>query len=99
MTYPGHEHVKWVSVTEAMDHERLFSFSWSPAAVDPDTEYGEKAKVLVEFRLNPIESGTRLVITESGFQQFPESKRLEILRSSSEGWDTQVDNVKSHVES
>lgn len=99
MTYPGHEHVKWVSVTEAMDHEHLFSFSWSPSAVDPDTEYGETAKVLVEFRLNSIESGTRLVITESGFQQFPEPKRLEILRSSSEGWDTQVDNVKSHVES
>ena len=97
LTFPGHEDVAWVSLTEQMEHERLFAFSWPPSAVDPDTEYDKDAKVLVEFRLEPTESGTRLTITESGFQQFPEAKRLEVLRSNIEGWDIQAKNVASHV--
>lgn len=98
ITYPGYEHVRWVSVTEQMDHERLFTFSWPPSAVDPDGEYDPEAKVLVEFRLEPTERGTRLTITETGFLQFPESKRLEVLRSNTEGWDIQAGNVAAHVE-
>ncbi len=99
ITYPGHEHVEWVSVTEQMVHESLFAFSWPPSAVDPDTEYDADAKVRVEFRLEPTEQGgTRLTITESGFLQFPESKRLEALRSNTEGWDIQAKHVAAHVE-
>lgn len=98
ITYPGHEHMEWVSVTEQMDHERLFAFSWPPNAIDPDTEYDADAKVRVEFRLEPTAGGTRLTITETGFQQFPESKRLEVLRSNREGWDIQATNIAAHVE-
>ncbi len=98
ITYPGHEHMKWVSVTEQMDHERVFAFSWPPSAVDPDTDYDEDAKVRVEFRLEPKGDGTRLTITETGFRQFPESKRLEVLRSNTEGWDIQATNIAAHVE-
>ena len=97
ITYPGHEDMKWESVTEQMDPERLFVFSWPPSAIDPDTQYDEGAKVTVEFRLEPTDQGTRLTITESGFLQFPESKRLEILRRNKEGWDMQAENVAAHV--
>ncbi|NNE05690.1 MAG: SRPBCC family protein [Xanthomonadales bacterium] len=96
-TYPGHEHVKWVSMTEQLEHEKLFVFSWPPSAIDPDTDYEDNARVTVEFRLEPSEKGTRLTITESGFLQFPESKRLEALRSNKEGWDIQAQNVAAYV--
>ncbi len=98
VTYPGHEHMEWVSVTERMDHERLFAFSWPPSAVDPETEYDKDAKVLVEFRLESIGEGTRLTITETGFQQFPETKRLDVLRSNTEGWNIQAKNIADYVE-
>lgn len=98
ITSPGHEHVRWESVTEQMVEERLFVFSWPPSAVDPDTRYDDGAKVVVEFRLEPVGDGTRLTITESGFLQFPEAKRLEILRSNAEGWDLQAGYVAAHVE-
>ena len=58
ITYPGYEHMKWVSVTERIEHERLFAFSWPPSAIDPDTTYDEGAKVTVEFRLESIDIGT-----------------------------------------
>lgn len=97
ITYPGHEHVKWESLTERLEHERLFAFSWPPSAVDPEGNYHEDAKVMVEFRLEPSDTGTRLTITESGFLQFPETKRLEVLRSNQEGWDIQAKNVVAYV--
>ena len=98
ITYPGHEDMEWVSTTERMDHEELFAFSWPPGAVDPDNRYDGDAKVVVEFRLEPIDSGTRLTITEKGFMQFPESKRLEVLRSNRQGWDIQAGHIAAHVE-
>ena len=98
MTFPGHEHVKWTSVTQEMTPERRFVFSWPPSAVDPETEYGADAKVTVEFVLEPSEVGTRLTITESGFDHFPVRKRLDILRSNTEGWDIQADNIAEYLE-
>lgn len=97
ITYPGHEHVKWESLTERMEHQQVFAFSWPPSAVDPDTNYGDDAKVTVEFRLQPTEGGTRLTIIETGFLQFPESKRLDVLRSNKEGWDIQARNIAEYV--
>lgn len=97
ITYPGYEHMQWESVTERMEYERLFAFSWPPSSVDPDTTYEDDAKVLVEFRLEPVDTGTRLTITETGFLQFPESKRLEVLRSNTEGWNIQAKNIADHV--
>lgn len=98
ITYPGHEHVKWESTTERIEPERLFAFSWPPSAVDPDTEYDADAKIRVEFRLEPTETGTRLTIVESGFRHFPEAKRLEALRSNTEGWNIQAGHIAAHVE-
>ncbi|MEL7483871.1 MAG: SRPBCC family protein [Planctomycetota bacterium] len=99
MTLPGLEHVAWASLTEQIEHERLFVFSWPPTAVDLETTYSPNAKVRVEFRFEQIaDNRTRLTITESGFLQFPELKRLDILRSNTEGWNTQARNIAAHVE-
>jgi len=97
ITYPGHEDMKWVSVTEEITPERRFVFSWPPSAVDPDTTYSADAKVTVEFDLEPTERGTRLTITETGFTHFPVRKRLDILRSNAEGWDIQAKNIADYV--
>ena len=97
VTYPGHEDMKWTSTTEVLEHESLFVFSWPPGDMDPDTEYGEDAKVFVEFKFEATDQGTRLTITESGFLQFPEPKRLEILRGNTEGWNIQAENISNYV--
>src|SRR5436190_15170111 len=64
ITYPGYEHVKWEATVQQMEHERLFSFTWHPYAVDPQVDYRQEPPTLVEFRLQPIATGTLLVVTE-----------------------------------
>ncbi|MEQ9205910.1 MAG: SRPBCC family protein [Phycisphaerales bacterium] len=99
ITYPGHEHMEWESLTEVLEHERRFVFSWPPSAIDPETAYSDDAKVVVEFVLESIgDERTRLTITESGFVQFPESKRAGVLQSCAEGWGIQAQNIAEYLD-
>ncbi|WP_283194444.1 SRPBCC family protein [Rhizobium sp. AN80A] len=98
ITYPGYEHVRWTATIKCMDEPTLFSFTWIPYAVDPDTDYSSETPTLVEFRLEPTSKGTRLTITESGFDKVPEYRRAEALRMNEGGWAEQVKNIKAHVE-
>jgi uncharacterized protein YndB with AHSA1/START domain len=98
ITYPGFEHVRWQATVKRMDKPDLFSFTWKPYAVDPDVDYSKETPTLVEFRLEPTPSGTRLTVTESGFDTVPAHRRAEAFRMNEGGWAEQVKNIKAHVE-
>lgn len=97
ITYPGYEHVRWEATVKDMQPERLFSFTWHPYAVDPKVDYSQETPTLVEFRLEKIPTGTRLVITESGFDGIPAQRRIEALRMNEGGWAEQTKNIEAHV--
>jgi uncharacterized protein YndB with AHSA1/START domain len=98
MTYPGYEHFPWNAQTVAMEEPRLFSFTWHPYAVQEGYDYSGETQTLVEFRLEPTDGGTRLVVVESGFDKLPEHRRDEAFRSNEGGWAEQVQNIKAYVE-
>jgi uncharacterized protein YndB with AHSA1/START domain len=97
ITYPGYEHVKWRATVKDMQPHRLFSFTWHPYAVDPNVDYSTETPTLVEFRLQPLEHGTLLVITESGFDKIPPHRQIEALRMNDQGWTEQLQNIATHV--
>jgi uncharacterized protein YndB with AHSA1/START domain len=97
ITYPGYEHLKWEALIEKMEPERYFSFKWHPYAVDPKADYSDESPTLVEFRLAATQTGTRLTVTESGFDNIPPHRRMEALRMNDRGWGEQVRNVEQHV--
>jgi len=82
ITYPGYEHLKWEAVIQEMEPERLFSFTWHPYGIDPKIDYTKEAPTLVEFKLEKSPIGTRVLLTESGFDKVPEYRREEAFRSS-----------------
>jgi uncharacterized protein YndB with AHSA1/START domain len=97
--HPGYEHIVWKAVVREIREPHLFSFTWYPYAVDPDVDYSGEQPTLVEFRLQPTATGTRLTVTESGFAHVPAHRRSEAFRMNDEGWAQQVKNIKAHVES
>jgi uncharacterized protein YndB with AHSA1/START domain len=97
ITWPGYEHIKWEAQVVAMEPQHLFAFTWHPYAVDPDVDYSSETPTRVEFRLEPIEAGTRLTVVETGFDALPEHRRPDCLRMNDSGWTTQVENIKAHV--
>jgi uncharacterized protein YndB with AHSA1/START domain len=97
MTYPGYEHLPWKAQVVAMDEPRLFSFRWPH--MDEKQEVREDWPwTLVEFRLEPTEIGTRLTVTESGFDSLPAERRAENYRGNEQGWAEQMGNIKAYAE-
>jgi len=97
ITYPGYEHLTFDVQVERMEPERLFSFRWHPYAVDPKQDYSKEPTTLVVFELEEIPEGTRLRVTESGFDQIPLARRAEAFRMNSQGWAEQVQNIARYV--
>jgi uncharacterized protein YndB with AHSA1/START domain len=97
ITYPGYEHIKWASVVQQMEPERLFSFTWHPYAIDPSVDYSQETPTLVEFRLEEIPGGTLLLLTESGFDKIPSHRRSDALRMNDGGWAEQMKNIENYV--
>jgi len=94
---PGYEHLTLEVHVDRIEAEHLFSFRWHPYAVDPKMDYSNEPMTLVEFELDEIAEGTRLKVTESGFDQIPLDRRVEAFRMNSQGWAQQVENVARYV--
>jgi uncharacterized protein YndB with AHSA1/START domain len=95
---PGFEHVAWEAVVASMEPEQYFAFAWHPYAIEPGVDYSDEPRTLVEFRLQPVGEKTRLIITESGFGNIPDRRRLDAFRANSEGWAAQAQNIAQYVE-
>lgn len=96
ITYPGYEHVKWGAIVQKMEPERLFSFTWHHSH-DANADISKEPTTLVEFRLENIEGGTRLTVTESGFENLPADRRNKAFRENEGGWTEQLKNIESYV--
>jgi uncharacterized protein YndB with AHSA1/START domain len=97
ITHPGYEHLAFEVEVERIEPERLFSFRWHPYAVDPKKDYSKEPATLVVFELDEVPEGTRLRVTESGFDRIPAERRAEAFRMNSGGWEAQVKNIARHV--
>jgi uncharacterized protein YndB with AHSA1/START domain len=97
ITWPGYEHIRWVATVQVIAPRMLFSFTWHPYAIDPAMDYSKEEPTLVEFRLEPVSSGTRVTVTESGFEKVPEARRAEAFRMNDRGWEQQMKNIEEYV--
>jgi uncharacterized protein YndB with AHSA1/START domain len=97
ITYPGYEHIKWEATVEAMEPERLFSFRWHPYAIDPEVDYSTEPTTWVEFRLEPKQGGTVLLLAESGFEAIPKHRQFEAFRMNDDGWKEQLTKIQAYV--
>jgi uncharacterized protein YndB with AHSA1/START domain len=98
MTYAGHEGMPFEMVVAQIEPERLFSFRWHPYGIDPNYDYSDEPLTLIEFELEAVAGGTKLTVTESGFDAIPLARRAEAFRMNSVGWGMQMENIKRHVE-
>jgi uncharacterized protein YndB with AHSA1/START domain len=65
---------------------RHFVWQWHPGEVDPNVDYSREPRTTVTFRLEPSERGTRLTVSETGFDQISLARRAKVHRDNSEGW-------------
>jgi uncharacterized protein YndB with AHSA1/START domain len=97
ITYPGYEHLVMEVFIERIVPERLLSWRWHPAAIDPAVDYSPEPTTLVVFELQDVEGGVELSVVESGFDKIPAARRATAFRLNSSGWDEQLVNIEKHV--
>jgi uncharacterized protein YndB with AHSA1/START domain len=95
ISIPGYDHLSFEVLVERMEPERLFSWRWQPGG-DPDVDPAEPM-TLVVFELEDIAEGTRLTVTESGFDQIPIARRGKAYRENDEGWTGQLENITKYL--
>jgi uncharacterized protein YndB with AHSA1/START domain len=74
---------------------KLFAFRWHPGA---DPEVGPNAPTtLVTFELEEVAGGTRLTITESGFDALPLERRAKAFAENEGGWQAQLGLIAKYL--
>ncbi len=79
-------------VVEQVQPKTLLSFRWHPYGVDAG-DLSKEPMTLVEFALEEAAGGTRLTITESGFDQIPLDRRATAFAANEGGWTAQLELV------
>jgi uncharacterized protein YndB with AHSA1/START domain len=62
------------------------AFRWHPYAVDPALDYSAEPTTLIVFELKDEGAGTRLTVTESGFERIPLARRAAAFTANDSGW-------------
>jgi len=81
---------------ERVEAERLLAYRWHPGA-DPNVDVDKEPTTLVEFALEDAPGGTRLKITESGFDRLPAARRDEAYASNEGGWEKQLELIDKYL--
>ncbi len=97
ITHKGYEHVVFDITIERMELERLFSWRWHPAAIEPGVDYSAEPTTLVVFELEEVAGGTMLTVVESGFDQVPLARRAQAYRMNGQGWKLQMQAIEGYV--
>jgi uncharacterized protein YndB with AHSA1/START domain len=83
----------------SMDPPRRFVWQWHPGEVDPKVDYSREPFTTVTFTLEPAAGGTRLSVSETGFDEISLARRAKVYRDNSEGWAEVLVWLQKHVES
>ena len=86
--------VKIIEVTAP----RTMAWEWHPGAVDPTVDYSREPRTTVRFTLEPTERGTRLTISETGFDAISLPRRAAVYKDNTQGWTEVLVWLKTYVE-
>ena len=68
-----------------------FAFHWTP-------EPGNPVESLVTFQLEAVPEGTRVTITEAGFEALPETLRQKRYEMNDMGWGIALDHLTTYLQ-
>ena len=82
----------------AVEPEDRVAFRWHPGHPEEGLDYSKEPTTLVELVLSDAPGGTRLTVTESGFDGIPLERRAKVFELNEGGWEAQMQLVAKFVE-
>jgi uncharacterized protein YndB with AHSA1/START domain len=97
-TYPGHEGTAFFLVITEITPETDFAWKWAPGAKLAESEEEEDPFTTVVFELEEVAGGTRVKVTESGFEHISLTRRAKAIEGNTKGWEMQMQNLHDYAE-
>lgn len=82
---------------ERVEPMSRLSFRWHPYEPEDEADLASMPTTRVEFVLEDHPQGTRLTISESGFDRIPLAKRAEAFASNEQGWAIQATLIARYL--
>jgi uncharacterized protein YndB with AHSA1/START domain len=77
---------------------RRMVWRWHPGEVDPAIDYSQEPETTVTYTLESTATGTRLSVSETGFDEISLARRAKVFADNSQGWAEVVNWIKEHAE-
>src|SRR2546421_2308903 len=97
----GTAQVKWTGEgqtanlrVERVEEPTVFGFTWNIYGLAED----DPRRTYVEFTLEPVGSGTRLSMVETGFAQLPEDAHSKAFGGNSQGWVNELGELVEYLD-
>lgn len=78
---------------ERVEEAAVFGFTWHIYGLPAD----DPRRTYVEFTLEPVGSGTRLTVVESGFAQLPGDDHQKAFGGNTEGWARELGELAEYL--
>jgi uncharacterized protein YndB with AHSA1/START domain len=79
---------------ERVSEPTVFGFTWHIYGLPDD----DPRRTYVEFTLEPVGSGTRLTVVESGFAQLPDDAHAKAFDGNTEGWASELGELVAYLD-
>jgi uncharacterized protein YndB with AHSA1/START domain len=79
---------------ERVEEPTVFGFTWQIYGLPKD----DPRRTYVEFTLEPVGSGTRLTVVESGFAQLPPAAYHEAYDGNVKGWASELGELVGYLD-
>lgn len=82
---------------DAVEAPNRIVFRWHPFAIEKGVDYSAEPMTAVTLALAEMEEGTRVTITETGFDALPASRRDQAYAANEGGWTHQLRLLEKFV--
>jgi uncharacterized protein YndB with AHSA1/START domain len=79
---------------ERVEEPTVFGFTWQIDGLPED----DARRTYVEFTLEPVGSGTRLRVVETGFAQLPPDAHHKAYDAHTQGWASELGELVEHLD-
>ena len=83
--HPQHAGQRFRVLFREMTPPHRFVWEWHPGEVDPGVDYSREPRTTVTFTLEPSERGTKLSVSETGFDAISLARRAQGLQGQQPG--------------
>ncbi len=96
-TYPGSEGKSFFLMITEMVPQTTFAWEWAPGGKSNPAPDSDPFTTVV-FELEDVPGGTRVRVTESGFDHISLARRAKAFEGNTKGWEIQMQSLHDYAE-